>query len=459
MSLTKLILTPFVITIHLFLFSQEKCKSPVFEKLPLIWVNETENRFYAIGDTTQLFYFDIKQKQWWKQALKCENKLEDIFNNYLPIALKDGNYFVYRGCGVVYKLVDGEFVRNDHSFEHKNQMGAALFSKGDTLFMFGGYGLFTTKNFISYYTPFMKEWLELRHKNKKNEIPVPLCGSLAQIHKNDVFIFSGLSDIDNPSGYMDRRNDVWKFNLLNRKWNFLGKLNFDAFKLPILLPSNRFYLDGIKILMFNLNKNTVHQINTIPLHSSQLISYNNNNRLLLIAARFENKPSYFMRLIQLNSKNVSYVGSVYVKQPKQVESKLSWIYFSLIAFLVFISMIIIFKRFKKKRLHKIVIRDGQIIINNKPVASLFNTWELNILHCLIAKADWVELQTILELVSTDDVSFEALKKRRETAIDRLKDIISEQTGLVKDDVFETKRDENDRRVKLIRMNLKIINYS
>lgn len=149
---------------------------------------------------------------------------------------KDINYLAYdslhnrllmwdRGVGRVYEwTTKGKVKRIDHSFEQKNQFGhlAWLDPSTDNIYAFGGYGLFSYKNFITYFSQSAQEWLLL--KLPKSEIrPSPQTQASGVYNANKRILWMIGSASVARSGHIltskpVNRKALWSFNVNTRHW-------------------------------------------------------------------------------------------------------------------------------------------------------------------------------------------------------------------------------------------------
>ena len=127
-----------------------------------IFLNKKENSFLLFDDSTYYFEYKIAKKKWEKHPyiFQGECSFTEFQKVFIPLSMENGEiYFVYRGVGEVYGLKNDTLKRIDKSFRHENQFSGNLFTHKNKIFCFGGYGLFTTKNFISYFNVKFKEWM------------------------------------------------------------------------------------------------------------------------------------------------------------------------------------------------------------------------------------------------------------------------------------------------------------
>ena len=103
----------------------------------------------------------------YKGELKNPKKLKHTdypgsLNDYVyHFNINNHNYLVHLGCGPVLEYRNDSIVRIDNSFFQKNQQNAAPFLYKNQICLFGGYGLFTTKNIITRFDNKTKEWYRL----------------------------------------------------------------------------------------------------------------------------------------------------------------------------------------------------------------------------------------------------------------------------------------------------------
>lgn len=157
--------------------------------------------------------------------------------------IKNSEYFLVNSLGgEVLHLKNNETERIDHSFSHKNQLKSSLFSFDNTIYRFGGYGFFDSRNFFTYFSNKTNEWEALETKSKV--FPPGLFDNKFFIHDNDFYVFGGYSiDINNRSK-RNSNNELWKFSFDNKQWKLITEnsifndLTFSKFD---YLHNERFY--------------------------------------------------------------------------------------------------------------------------------------------------------------------------------------------------------------------------
>ncbi|MDA9977893.1 hypothetical protein N9E42_02290 [Flavobacteriaceae bacterium] len=177
---------------------------------------------------------------------------EKGFNNLniKTIPFENKTLFVLSGGGPVLQLEKDSLFRIDNSVEQRNQFGAAVFNHNNNLFMYGGHGFWTFKNYTTYFDPDSSQW-ELFRVQSENY----------------------------PSGR-------WKplYNLINNKLYVLGgRTSFPEINMTDVVLEDLFVIDldtkTIKILSENTNPE-------IP------VFYSNNEGF-----EFEDKKAYLSKRV------------------------------------------------------------------------------------------------------------------------------------------------------------------
>lgn len=133
-------------------------------------------------------------------------------------------YFVQRSGGLVYQLEGDSLRRIDHSFNHKMQINSTIFARNDTLMRYGGYGFWSARNFITYFSQASREW-ELLAPTGSTEVPLGV--QLAQITQNEdhIWVFNGIAqDPVNPLLTFPY-SKAWQFDTGARRWEEMGVMS------------------------------------------------------------------------------------------------------------------------------------------------------------------------------------------------------------------------------------------
>ena len=118
--------------------------------------------------------------------------------NFKVIQSENSIYLVLNGGGPVLQLKNDSIVRIDNSVEQKNQFGAATFSYKNKMYMYGGYGLWSFKNYITYYDFSSNQWELFRTQSAKQ--PQSRWKPLFDLKDNKLYVMGGRSS--DPENYM-----------------------------------------------------------------------------------------------------------------------------------------------------------------------------------------------------------------------------------------------------------------
>ena len=62
------------------------------------------------------------------------------------------------GAGPVFKKDGNQFIRIDNTSLHRNQVWGSFFVYNDKIHIYGGYGFWSFKDYITFYDPNIKQW-------------------------------------------------------------------------------------------------------------------------------------------------------------------------------------------------------------------------------------------------------------------------------------------------------------
>lgn len=99
----------------------------------------------------------VYQKNGATKKVKALLKDSLSLSSFVPIQRADNLLFINYIGGQVLEWHNDTISRIDHSYEHRNQLNSAIFQRNDTIFRFGGYGFFESRNFFTYFDYKTKE--------------------------------------------------------------------------------------------------------------------------------------------------------------------------------------------------------------------------------------------------------------------------------------------------------------
>tara|TARA_Y100000385_G_scaffold283873_1_gene340853 strand:- start:1199 stop:2503 length:1305 start_codon:yes stop_codon:yes gene_type:complete len=138
-------------------------------------------------------------------------------------------YVVSKSGGGIWSVDKSGLKRIDNSFDHKMTFGSNVFVHRDTIFKFGGYGYWSNRNFLTFFSTTTKEW-EYYKVNTDSYLPPALSGARGVYHNGQLYLDGGFT-VDSHDGFTAiPSNKVWCFDFLNKTWKDLGVTNFDVSK-------------------------------------------------------------------------------------------------------------------------------------------------------------------------------------------------------------------------------------
>ena len=161
-------------------------------------------------------------------------KIYDIDFSLLPRerfhveVLKDQIFLIDRKGGLVYRVDNGNLIRIDNSFAHRNQSGSKIFQINDTIYKYGGYGYWQIQDLITYYDFTSNEWeiIEVNGKEIRG-----LVDSYSVEHNNIIYFFGGTTVDKKKRKKVLKNHNIYSFDFKTRKWDLHGRMkyNFNSF--------------------------------------------------------------------------------------------------------------------------------------------------------------------------------------------------------------------------------------
>lgn len=138
-------------------------------------------------------------------------------------------YVVSKSGGGVWSVDKSGLKRIDNSYNHKMTFGSNVFVHRDTIFKFGGYGYWSNRNFLTFFSTTTNEW-EYYPINPDSYLPPAVSGARGVYHDGQ-FYFDGGTTLDPHDGIAEMPSKyVWRFNFSEKSWYNLGVSNFQVSK-------------------------------------------------------------------------------------------------------------------------------------------------------------------------------------------------------------------------------------
>jgi hypothetical protein len=127
------------------------------------------------------------------------------------------------------------------------------------------------------------------------------------------------------------------------------------------------------------------------------------------------------------------------------------------AFSVTVIMYILIRRKKRKVIKLLQLYKGEYYLNNRLLSNEFNSIDCSvIIQFLKAENNTLEIADINRIVEYDNASIDAAKKRREQSLKNIREKLCLYGKIPIEDVFISSQHPQDRRIKLLRLNPKLI---
>lgn len=394
------------------------------------------------------YYKTLNLKSFKLDSLPLSNKKGIFLKEFKTIIIKGIPYFISLNGGLVYTLKNDSIIRIDNSFEHRMQYGSQLFVKNDTIFRYGGYGFWSVRDFFIYYDKdHSKEWEIPQHFHPKTIPEGTFYGYHIQTKKAIYFFYGHKVDKYNRLINNIENKEVWKFNLIEKKWLYLGitntKLNTEDYA-SIPYGDKLILLNGEKIVLIDVLKNKFTEFSTTAL----------SNKLSTII-----NPIYynhkFYGFLGFNTKlNFGVINEADFFGNKITEQYFYYNYtwWAKIIFLVIISPLLFFFVFKKlivfyKKLHKIVLLENGLKYERQVVE--FDIESMQILNSLISEIE-VTSNSILKIVEKSHFSPAHNERIKVQKINEIN--LKVQTLLhINEDVITSIKSVSDRRIRIYKI--------
>lgn len=395
-----------------------------------------DNFIYNLSSTK-----NVKPKQH-KLAMKEFKFLSNGSMGYLKNA----------SSGIVYSFDGINFKRLDNSFDFKSQFRSFSFLHNNIIFDFGGYGLHSFKNIITYFNFAKKETELFNQVSSISESPISRDRMIAQYEEDNLFIGPGHGinvDIENPYENASFVNDYWKFSFNDKKWHKLGEGTINAnYPYDVVYDFNNHSLLISKegIYEFDIKNN---ELISYPNANLDIVKSLNKSNTLASIAYNKTKDGFYLII----DKSMSFSEVLFVKKTDFLGSKknvsklynhsnFNWIYLSFCSIPFFILLIYISRR--KNSLAKIInskIDDLKIELKNE---------DFMVLKKIIdSHPDYINYSELLDLFP-GHLGYESKKKKIRQSINNLEEYLSQKTK-TKVPIFIYRKNIEDKREKQIRI--------
>ena len=340
-----------------------------------------------------------------------------IFTNEL-----DNIKIVSIGGGQVYKVVNDTLKREDFSFNHKMSFESAVFVKNDTIYKFGGYGFWSSRNFFTYFDNSSKEW-EF-HASNSLLLPPPIHNFNYKVLNEEFIITNGYSPDVNTGIKHQKVSDIWKYNFTDRKWDNLGVSNLPKYDNIIEIDNNVFYARKLKTMDFifvdylnNIFYNVETANTSIPINGLHSI-IKGDTLYAFKEGNFLKKP--YKDLIYTSKRVDSTEKRIYLRSIELING-LGLTSFTLLALLISCILILKYRQNQKPRITELGLRF-------KGTSYDMVDSEKNIINAVLFKEE-VLSQEIYDIVENDNLSYPQNNKIKNDTIKKINNKLEKVLGI------------------------------
>jgi hypothetical protein len=407
--------------------------------------------YMVFDDSTHYYTYNPKAGAWRMHSMHMVLEpgwdLLTFKQRFYPLAIGKKHFlFVMDGCGMVYELKHDTLRRIDNSYDQKNQFGSALYAYRGEPYMFGGYGLFEVKNTHTYFDFAAKEWFEVGEKRSEGYPDARTTPYFIQTAK-DLFVLGGVKKY---MTYNKILQDIWRFDLQKKHWELLGELNPDF----VYRTKVRGFVQNKDYRLFHAN----NQLTVVDIYRNKYYSYKSSHYLSLARLIPDEQMNWVLDVRQ--NSNDTDVFFLKVRKFKEIlhglpteyylYKPLSWFKQFPIASYLWLSALLnvglFFILFYSHRITKTAwYRPKHPILYRKDFSEV--EWEALL---LIKKNDELELSALNYLFDEPGLSYETLKKRRESFVRALRIKLALITRRDVEQLLQESKHPLDKRMKIIR---------
>lgn len=347
---------------------------------------------------------------------------EQSFSKRFKIFTKefDNIKIVSVGGGQVYKVVNDTLKREDFSFNHKMSFDSAVFVKNDTIYKFGGYGFWSSRNFFTYFDNSSKEWEFLPSNSLL--LPPPIHNFNFKVLDEEFIITNGYSPNVNTGIKNQKVSDIWKYNFTDRKWDNLGVSNLPKYDNIIEIDNDVFYARKLKTMDFifvDYLNNIFYDVET----ANTSFPVNGINSIIKGDTLYAYKEGNFLkkpyRELIYTSKGITE-KRIYLRSIELING-LGLSSFTLVALLISCILFLKYRQNQKPRITQLGLRF-------KGTSYDMLESEKNIIKAIISKEE-VMSQEIYDLVENDNLSYPQNNKIKNDTIKKINNKLEKVLGI------------------------------
>jgi LPXTG-motif cell wall-anchored protein len=387
------------------------------------------------------------------ETLWIAKKHDLIINDFAFVSDGNKGYLMHNSGGVIYQFDGVNFKRIDESFEFNTQYQSFPFLYNGAIYNFGGYGLFTFKNILTYFNESKKETEYIITSTSISKSPFGRKKMFGQLVGNDLFIGSGYgydNNKENGTKKAEVLDDYWKFNLKSKEWNLLGfgKQFTDDDNYTIIYGFNgkNLLISKDKVYAVDIKENEVDFYDNANIDfikslkqdvSRAYITYNKSKDGFYMLF---NKPNLGNKLLFISTNE-------FLGKPTRTETLYSiddnsMLYYLFGGLLLVLLFLILVKR-KKNSFQKICLKRTEIDL-------ILNEEEKQIFNLMFDKhPEFIQFPDLMDVFESH-LSYESKKKKLRSTLYQIEDKIM-RVLKSKNKIFIERRNKEDLRIKEIKI--------
>jgi len=391
----------------------------------------------------------VYKKNGTTKKVKAIVKDSLALSSFIPIQRADNLLFINYIGGQVLEWSRDTISRIDHSYEHRNQLNSAIFQRNDTIFRFGGYGFFESRNFFTYFDYKTKEWNS--YKTKPGLLPPRLSGVKYFLDSDGFYLFGGNS-IDPHDKYINYpNNEIWYFSFVTKTWTLKGTFSvltkLEGRTTDFQLGNQLFFFLTDHMFSFDVLNGQVVQYPTNSAYNS--INYSKpvfvtDNSIKFSITANNNKT---LELLYEENLDSALENSVLIEKT-YAHSYVYWFAGGLA--LVLSAVLLVWWIRQRKNVPMLSVDDALLYFNKK---SMPLTPEESAFMGLFLNQSEVEVSDLLDVLQDTKVVYSQKMRIKEEIISSLNNKLYLLTG-AKDFEIISKKSKADKRMKVYKLKQK-----
>lgn len=364
----------------------------------------------------------INKTELVSRFVPFENKIPESlqsvsFGSLSSVTMNGDVYFLYPGGGILYKYSENTLKRIDQSFAFRNQFSGYFFSFQNELYLLGGYGYWTAKNFLTKFDFQSGSWDIVPISDEGPDGGINQGSFMKKRNSIVVFNFYGK---DPESGQDIHNHNIFELDLLNFRWSKNGFLaNHMEKKISQSILSSRINYNN-SLFVKNFNKNSF-QITSLL--DNTVRTYSTGGRLSKLgkSAAFAGDNLIYLSRNAANTKTkVSFVDikdfEILESKAFALDKKYLFIRYLLFAgILAFVFMFILYGYFKTRKKTYFI---NHFSLYNENSSILLSSGEFRLIRAFKNRRI-LENNLALELFADKSKSLDSAIKRKNKLIQEI----------------------------------------